>query len=274
GLALFGPSLPVGVGPAVILVGAAAAGGVWAALAGVLRAYRGVSEVITSLMLVYIAVQLAAYVATGPWGIPGSTFPATEPLPPDARLPLLGTGTALHAGVLLSILVAVLVWVLLDRSTLGGRFRAVGGNPKASVALGLKVPRLVVVVMCLSGALAGLAGGLEVLGTRGRLIEGFSPGYGFEGIAVALLGRLRVGGIVAAALLFGALDAGGSGLQASGEGLSSSIVQVTAALAVTYLLGALGLQELAARRAKSRAALAAAHARDGAAVSSSKGVGR
>lgn len=256
GVALYVTGLPETIAPGVILLAAAAAGAAWAWLPGVLKAHRGISEVITSLMLVYIGIQLASYVATGPWSTPGATFPASNPVPSSARLPILGTGTSVHAGLIVAILVALLVWVLLDRTSFGVRLRAVGGNVRAANALGLSAPRLMILAMCLSGALAGIAGGVEVLGSRGRLIEGFSPGYGFEGIAVALLGRLRVGGIVAAALLFGALDAGGAGLQASGTGLSAAVVQVTGALAVTYLLAALGLSEIVTRRSKAKAALA------------------
>ena len=97
-----------------------------------------------------------------------------------------------------------------------------------------------ILALVVSGAFAGLAGAVEVLGTRGRLIEGFSPGYGFEAIAIALLGGLNPFGIAAVALLFGALDAGGAGLQASGSGVPSAVVQLTAALAVIYVLIALG----------------------------------
>lgn len=256
-VALFVPSLPGPMTPVLALGTGLVAGAAWALLPGLLRAYRGVSEVITSLMLVYVAIQLTSYLATGPWGVPGGTFPGSQPVPAEARLPVLLDGTVLHAGVVVTVVAAVVAWLLTDRSTLGVRLRAVGGNPSAASALGLNVPRLLLLAMCLSGALAGLGGAVEVLGTRGRLIEGFSPGYGFEGIAVALLGRLRPVGIVAAALLFGALDAGGAGLQTAGSGLSSSIVQVTAALSVAYLLAALGLQDLRKRRREARQALEA-----------------
>jgi simple sugar transport system permease protein len=256
-VALFVPSLPGPMTPLLALGAGLLAGAAWALLPGLLRARRGVSEVITSLMLVYVAIQLASYLATGPWGVPGGTFPGSQPIPAGARLPVLVDGTVLNAGVLVAVVAAVVAWLITDRSTLGVRLRAVGGNPTAASALGLDVAKLLLLAMCLSGALAGLGGAVEVLGTRGRLIDGFSPGYGFEGIAVALLGRLRPLGIVAAALLFGALDAGGAGLQTAGSGLSSSIVQVTAALSVTYLLAALGLQDLRKRRRAARQALAA-----------------
>ena len=104
----------------------------------------------------------------------------------------------------------------MDRSTFGLRLRAVGGNERAAEASGAPVRRTIILALVVSGAFAGLAGAVEVLGTRGRLIEGFSPGYGFEAIAIALLGGLNPFGIAAVALLFGALDAGGAGLQASG----------------------------------------------------------
>lgn len=255
GLALYATELPAPIAPLIVLIVAALAGAAWAWLPGVLRAHRGISEVITSLMLVYVGIQIASYFATGPWSIPGANFPASNPVPAATRLPLLGEGTIVHAGLIVAVVVAIAAWFVMDRSTLGIRMRAVGGNITAASTIGINSRRVIVVAMCLSGALAGLAGGVEVLGSRGRLIEGFSPGFGFEGIAIALLGRVRVGGIVAAALLYGALDAGGAGLQASGAGLSAAIVQVTGALAVTYLLAALGLIELITRRAKARAAL-------------------
>jgi simple sugar transport system permease protein len=110
--------------------------------------------------------------------------------------------------------------------------------------------------MAASGAFAGFAGGIEVLGVRGRLIEGFSPGYGFEAIAVALLGRLHPVGIIGAALLFGALDAGGAGLQTSARGVSSSIVQIAAGLSVGYVLIGLGIADRLRERRRAQAALA------------------
>lgn len=250
--------LPEFPGPLVILLGILAGitlGGLWGLLPGLLRAYRGVSEVITSLMLVYVGIQLASYLIQGPWIAPNATFPATAPLAREFRLPLLLSGTVLNAGVLVAILAVVVAWLLSDRTVFGLDLSAVGGNPNAARAMGTDVTRTIVIALLVSGAFAGLAGAVEVLGARGRLVLGFSPGYGFEAIAIALLGRLRPGGIVLAALLFGALDAGGAGLQASGGGVSASIVQLTGALAVVYLLIALGLNAALARRRATTAAL-------------------
>jgi simple sugar transport system permease protein len=129
--------------------------------------------------------------------------------------------------------------------------------------------------MTLSGAFAGLAGAIEVLGVRGRLVEGFSPGYGFEAIAIALIGRLQPLAIVGVAFFFAFLDAGSSGLQTSGHGVPSSIVQVTEAITVIYVLIALSANDLFARRRLARAALAAAHVTPAPdAVASSKVLGR
>jgi general nucleoside transport system permease protein len=240
---------------AIAIVAATLAGALWAAGPGVLRATRGVSEVITTLLLVYVAIQLTNYLVEGPWSIPGSTFPSSEPVPSGERLPIIWDGTLLNAGALIGLVCVGLLWLVVDRTVLGIRLRAVGGAPQAAAFTGVDVKRTIVVAMVLSGAAAGLAGGIEVLGSRGRLIEGFSPGYGFEAIAIALLGRLRPLGILAAALLFGALDAGSAGLQTADAEVPSSISQVTAGLAVLYVLMALGARELFDRRRRAREAL-------------------
>ncbi len=260
GIALFGPDLPLRGGIVVSLLAATLAGAVWGAIPGLLRAFRGISEVITSLMLVYVGIQLTNYLVEGPWLIKGSTFPASEPVPSDLRLPLVWSGTLLNAGVFVALGAVVVVWLLTTRTAFGLRLRALGGNERAAHVAGVSVPRTIIVAMAASGALAGLAGGVEVLGTRGQLIEGFSPGYGFDAIAIALLGRLHPVGVVAAALLFGALDAGGAGLQVTAQGVSAAIVPITSGLAVVYVLVGLGILELVSRRRRARAALAAAEA--------------
>jgi general nucleoside transport system permease protein len=250
--------LPFPVPLVLALLAGAVAGCLWAALPGVLRATRGVSEVITSLMLVYVAIQLTSYLLTGPWSVPGSTFPATEPFPSAARLPNIWPGTLLNAGAVIAVVSAVVAWFLMSRSAFGLRLRALGGGEQAARFAGVRVKRIIVLAMAVSGTFAGLAGAVEVLGVRGRLLEGFSPGYGFEAIAIALLGRLRVSGIVLAALLFAALDAGSTGLLTSGTDVPTSIVQILAAMSVIYVLMALGLNDLWIKRRRAREALSAA----------------
>jgi simple sugar transport system permease protein len=215
-------------------------------------------------MLVYVAIQLTNYLLEGPWVVPHSTFPATEPFPSEARLPIIWSGTLFNAGVIIAMLSLVLSWVLSERSTFGLELRAMGGGEQAARFAGVRVKRLIVTAMAVSGAFAGLAGSVEILGVRGRLLEGFSPGYGFEAIAIALIGRLQPAGILVAALFFGALDAGAAGLLTSGKGVPSSIVQITEAMAVIYVLIALGARERLNRTRRARAVLEAAH-HDGAA---------
>lgn len=231
------------------------AGAVWGAIPGVLRASRGISEVITSLMLVYVAIQLTNYLLQGPWVVEHSTFPSTNPFASEHRLPIIWPGTLLNAGAIVTILAVVLAWVLSNRSTFGLELRALGGGEQAARFAGVRVKQLIVVAMAVSGAFAGLAGSVEILGVRGRLLQGFSPGYGFEAIAIALIGRLQPAGILLAAVLFGALDAGAAGLLTSGKGVPSSIVQITEAMAVVYVLIALGLNERLSRRRRARQAL-------------------
>jgi len=254
-VALHAPDLGAPVLIAAALLAGALAGAGWALIPGVLRASRGVSEVITSLMLVYIGIQLTNYVLEGPWSQPGSTFPSSPYLPTEASLPVIVNGTLLNAGALVGLALVVLAWFLMSRSTFGLRLNAIGGNERAARVAGVRVSLMIVLAMAASGAFAGVAGGIEVLGVRGRLVEGFSPGYGFEAIAIALLGRLNAFGILGAALLFGALDAGSAGLQTAAQGVPASISQIAEGLAVAYVLLGLGLASIIQRRRSARAAL-------------------
>lgn len=260
-VALALPEMPRPLGPALALAAGIAGGAAWAAIAGVLRAFRGINEVITTLMLVYVAIQATNFLIEGPWLAPGSTWPATPMLAPSWRLPMIWPGTLVNAGVLVALLATVVLGFVIARTTLGLHLRAMGGNERASAVMGLSNRALIVVALAGSGAFAGLAGAVEVLGSRGRLLEGFSPGYGFEAIAIALLGRLHPLGIVAASLLFGALDAGSAGLQVAASGISSAIAPVIEGLAVAYLLAGLGLASLVSRHREARSALARSSSR-------------
>jgi simple sugar transport system permease protein len=258
-IALSLPGLPAPASLLLALTAGAAAGALWALIPGVLRAYRGVNEVITTLMLVYIGIQLTNYLVEGPWIVAHSTYPSTPQFHANYSLPILVEGTLLNAGLVVTLAMTVVAWLIVTRSTLGLHLRALGGGVLAARFAGIRVERVIVLAMTLSGAFAGLAGAIEVLGVRGRLVEGFSPGYGFEAIAIALIGRLQPLAIVGVAFFFAFLEAGSSGLQTSGRGVPSSIVQVTEAITVIYVLIALSANDLFARRRQARAALAAAH---------------
>jgi ABC-type uncharacterized transport system permease subunit len=256
---LYAPDLPFPVVLILALVAGTLAGAIWGAIPGVLRATRGISEVITSLMLVYVGIQLTNYLLEGPWVVPHSTFPSTDPFPSEATLPIILNGTLLNAGAIIAGIAIVGAWILASRSTFGLRLRALGGSEPASRFAGINVGRTIILAMAISGAFAGLAGSVEILGVRGRLLQGFSPGYGFEAIAIALIGRLHPVGILGAALLFGALDAGAAGLLTSGRGIPSSIVQITEAAAVIYVLIALGILQMQNRRRRAREAIESRH---------------
>ncbi len=246
---------------ALALIAGLLAGALWGAIPGILRAKRGVSEVITSLMLVYIGIHLTNYLLEGPWLVPGSTFPATAPVPADTQLPQLMNGTVFNTGAIIALAAVPFTAFLMRRTVFGLRLNALGGNPSAAKAAGTHVARTIILAMAVSGAFAGLAGAVEVVGVRGQLLEGFSTNYGFDAIAIALLGRLNPVGILAAALLFGALDAGGTGLQAvSGPALPNGIVPTVEGLTMVYVLIGLGISWLIQRRRRASSALSASAA--------------
>ena len=256
GVAMFAPGIAGIHGPMVGLFAGCLIGAAWGAIPGALRAYRGINEVITSLLLVYVAIQLVNYLVEGPWLVPNSTFPATAVLPASERLSRIWPGTLLNAGFPVALGMTLAAHVVLFKTEFGLWIRSIGGNERASYVMGLPVRFMLVTVMALSGAFAGLAGAIEVLGTRGRLVEGFSPGYGFEAIAIALLGRLHPVGIACAALIFGILDAGSGGLQVSSAGMSAAISPIIEGLAVVNLLASLRLVEIALKHHSARKALA------------------
>ncbi|MCB7136492.1 ABC transporter permease [Cellulosimicrobium marinum] len=228
--------LPPGLHLFLAVLGAALGGALWASIAGVLKARTGAHEVIVTIMLNNIAIYLVAYLLTTPaFQRPGSSNPISPPIPSSATYPLLlGEGYRLHLGFLLALLAAVGVWWLMERSTLGFRFRAVGENPHAARTAGMSVPWVTVWVMAIAGALAGLAGSAQVLGTEKVLTAGVAASFGFDAITVALLGRSRPLGTVLAGLLFGALRAGGFAMQAR-TGTPIDIVLVVQSLIVLFI---------------------------------------
>jgi general nucleoside transport system permease protein len=197
------------------LAAGAVGGAVWAGLAGWLKARTGAHEVITTIMLNYVALLGTGYLLSGllkdpsPFVVVAQTPKVLE----SARLPSLFTDLRVHWGLVLALLLSVATWWLLFRSTIGFAIRTVGLNPSAARYAGISIAGTVVLTMALSGALAGLAGGVEVLGVNYYHTPGFSVGYGFDSIAVALLGKNHPLGVIPAALLFGGLRAGATRMQ-------------------------------------------------------------
>ncbi len=204
--------------PAALLLPAALAaavvvGSLWMLVPGLLKARLDVDEVVTTLMLNFIAISLTAWLVNGPLLAPGSANSATPMIADAARLPRLMPPSTLNAGFLIAIALLGLYALWGSRTALGFETRLTGMNPRFAIASGIDVPMLVIKMMLLSGAIGGLAGGIHALGNVGRFVAGFSPGYGFTGIAVALLGRGSALGIFLAALFFGALANAGATIQ-------------------------------------------------------------
>ncbi len=230
--------LPAGLHLVVALAAGLLAGALWAGIAGVLKARTGAHEVIVTIMLNYVGYYLVFYALSSQSILqaPGSVNPKSSPMADSAVLPrILGDRFNLHLGFVLALVAVAIVWWLLNRSALGFRFRAVGENPNAARAAGIDVGRTYTTVMLIAGALVGLAGANQVLGTvtSGVTVD-LDAGIGFDAITVALLGRSRPLGILAAGLLFGALKAGGFAMNAS-QGIPVDIVLVVQSLIVLFL---------------------------------------
>lgn len=198
--------------PSALLAGFVA-GSAWMFIPGVLKARLDVDEVVTTLMLNFIAISFTAYLVNGPLLAPGAANSATPVVDAAARLPRLMPPSTLNAGFIIAVALLVLYWLWGKRTALGLETRLAGLNPRFASASGINVPSLIIKMMLLSGAIGGLAGAVHALGNVGRFVTGFSPGYGFTGIAVALLGRGSALGIFLAAILFGALSSAGSTIQ-------------------------------------------------------------
>jgi simple sugar transport system permease protein len=218
----------------LVLVGGMAGGFVWGMIPGYLKARTGAHEVITTIMLNYIAAQITGFLLTGPLRDPSPTnvTAQTPRIAEAARLPFLLPG--LHWGVVVAFLAAVAVWYFLWKTTWGFEIRTVGANSSAAKYAGINVPRNIVLALGLSGLLAGLGGAVQVSGVNYRGILGFNVGYGFDGIAIALLGRNTPLGVVLSAILFGALRNGATVMQFRTQ-ISADIISVIQALILIFV---------------------------------------
>lgn len=245
GLALGGASWWISV--PLMLLAAMLAGAAWAFIPALLKARIGAHEVITTMMFTYIGRYLVGYLVNGPMKEPGN-IPQTPALDPSAQLPRIATlfsdsaREALpilnlgrgHMGILVALAAAVVIWLILKYTTLGFENRAVGFNRWASETAGISVQWTTVKALCISGLLAGLAGATEVMGVHHRLFDQFSSGFGFTGIAVALLAKNHPLGVIPAALLFGALSAGATTMQFEAK-VPQDIIQIIQALVIFFV---------------------------------------
>lgn len=225
--------LPPYIHAPLALLAGALAGGLFAAIPGALKTYTGAHEVITTIMLNYIAINLTDYLADGVWKdtSPGNIVARTPEIAAAARIP---TVAGIPLGFVIALGVAVVAWWLLWRTTLGFEIRTVGLNPHAARYSGMKVARTVILTMVISGLLAGLGGAVETQGVVYRYQPGFNVGLGFDGITIALLGRTHPFGVIPAALLVGAMKAGSNTMQFS-AGVAKEITDVVQALMLFFV---------------------------------------
>ncbi len=233
--ALLGDKLPMPLALAALLAAGALGGLVWAGVAGFLRTYLRLNETISTLLLNYVATLVVAYFVHGLLKDPDSfNWPFSPPLADSARLLTVG-GTRLHWGVLLAPTAAFLVWYLLTRTFWGLRWRAVGGNPQAARRAGLDVARIQLVIFLLAGALAGMAGMIEVAGVEGRLRPTTAMGYGYVGFLAAWMAGHHPLWLLGSSLLLAVIAVSGDALQIT-AGLPSSSVNVLMALVLVGVL--------------------------------------
>ncbi len=234
----FAVPLPFGIHLIVALVAGLLAGALWGGLAGLLKARTGAHEVIVTIMLNYIGFYFISYLLQTPGALQGagSSNPKSGPMLESAIFPkILGSSYNLHLGFVFAIIATVFVWYLMNRSSMGFKFRAVGENPHAAKVAGINVKNVYLYAMLISGGLVGLAGVSQVLGTvTTGFTGGIDAGIGFDAITVALLGRSRPVGVFIAGILFGALKAGGYSMQAA-QAIPIDIVLVVQSLIVLFI---------------------------------------
>ncbi len=232
----FNFELPIGIHILAAALTGAIFAAIWGGIVGILKARTGAHEVILTIMMNYIAAYFILWILkTQSFLRPGRIDPIAPEVNESARLPLLaGSGFRLNFGIFIALAAAVFVWWLLTKTTIGFKFRAVGANAQAAKTAGISVPFVITSTMMICGALAGLGGAVQVLGTEYALNADIAGSFGFDAITVALLGRAQPLGTVFAALLFGALQAGGRTMQ-SNTGVPLDIVLVTQALIVLFI---------------------------------------
>jgi ABC-type uncharacterized transport system permease subunit len=222
------------------LGGGLAAGAAWAGIAAVIRLWRGVHEVLSTLLLNFIGLLLVSAALSGPMADVGAGFPQSPEFDERLWLPKLVAGSDLHIGLILALVVAATSQILLWRTRFGFQLRLAGSSRSAADYAGVSFAGHLIAVMLVSGGVAGLAGGIEVLGVHYRLIEGFSQGFGFTAVAVALLGAADPLAVVPAALFFGFLQAGAVSMQRE-TGVPSSLIFVLQGLSIIFALCALAM---------------------------------
>jgi len=226
------PNVPLPLLVALMLIAGLIGGALWAGLAALLKVRSNINEIISTLMLNYVAYYFLLFMAREPLKDPSSYLPQSGKIVPLPALP-----NRLHIGVAIALILVPVVYVLLFKTPTGFRWRAVGSNPNVARYAGIRVSRQIVTAMLFSGALAGLAGIIQVAALTGRLKDGISGNFGFTGILVALLGRLHPAGVLVAAVFFAMLNNGAEAMSVSAK-VPVAIATVIQALVVLFILAA------------------------------------
>lgn len=252
------PNMPIAIALPIAIAAGAVGGGLWGFIPGALKAWRGAHEVVTTIMLNYIALLLLNLLASTVFRDPSATFPRTPDIQPGTDLPIILEGTRLHAGIIIALLAAFGVWFLLFRTTLGFEIRTVGANASAARYAGIRPALIIVLTMTIAGSLAGLAGSVEILGITKNYPAEYFTTLGFDGIAVALLGRAHPLGVVGGALLFGVMRAGAGSMQRATD-IPVDIIQIVWGVILLFVAAEVVIRRLLpAVRARRAAAAAAA----------------
>jgi len=233
---MLGVDLPIYIHLPLAVLAGMFFGMLWGAIPGALKAYTGAHEVINTIMMNYIALNLVSFLLNGPMKDknPLNVIARTPEIAVNARIPVIFDGLRVHWGFILALVVAFLIWWLLWKTTLGFEIRTVGLNPDAAKYAGINYKRIMTLTLALSGMLAGLAGAIEVTALNYRHELGFSTGYGFDAIAIALLGRTHPAGVVLAAILFAAMRNGATRMQFMTQ-IPVDIISVIQALILLFV---------------------------------------
>lgn len=239
--ALYLPEMPGWIQIIICSIAGAIGGGLWALIPGYLKAYHGINEVIVTLLMNYIGINLVSYFVSGPMLADGAPYPYSNEIRDSLWLPHILPGTDAHFGVVIGIVLAIALFVMFRRTSLGLSMATVGHNPDAARYAGISVKRYVMMTLAFGGALAGLAGAYEVLGLKYRLFHMFSAGYGFDGIVVALLAEANPLLVTVAALFLAGLRSGANIMQRA-VGVPTTVVEAIQGLVIIFVAASIAFR--------------------------------
>jgi simple sugar transport system permease protein len=233
--AIYLKGLPMFIHLPLTLMAAFFGGGLWGFLSGWMKTKFNASEIITTIMLNYVAIYWVNYMVTGPMMAPTGNIPQSEQIPISAKLQIILPGTRVHFGLILAILCIIIYYIYFWKTTIGYETKVVGRNIKIATYSGMEARKIIPLSMFMAGGMAGLAGGCVILGIQGRLLQNFSPGYGYDGIAIGWLSNGSPLGILFASIFFGFLRKSGNILQMFLR-VPVTIVYIIAGISIIFVI--------------------------------------